>query len=426
MPDNDLITKCFAIPEAYFEAFKKKMAKLAATATRLGCGQVRWTKMGERMVGREELHHEGQGINHQRLIKMIDVMVDGDAPKLSGWIFIAKLEHLIELGEGKVIIHNPSEEKLPVAYASADYHNCDHCHKSLYRRDTFVLRNEASSEYKQVGRQCLRDFLGHVSPEQLARYFHVLDMAMTDDWSNREREHTGGGGMRWYEYVDLADVLATSIAIIRKFGWCSRRKARDSDNLIATSERVSSKMFDVKPAALYREIEVTEDDTNKAAAMIHWFEDTLTDDKCGDDDYLLNMRTLVGIGAMKHNHVGLAVSMVPFYDRATTPQEEYKASEHVGNIKQRLVLDDIEVTQVSWFEGNFGVTYRINMKQGNNALVWFTSSSDTQRQMKVGTKHTIKGTVKRHEEYKGHKRTILSRCVTIPTQEANSAEQQNA
>lgn len=84
-----------------------------------------------------------------------------------------------------------------------------------------------------------------------------------------------------------------------------------------------------------------------------------------------------------------------------------KASEYVGEIKERIEFE-AEVTGVYGTEGHYGHTDIVKFKDGDrNMFTWFASGyTDLER----GDRITIKGTVKKHDDFKGVKQTVLTRC----------------
>lgn len=101
------------------------------------------------------------------------------------------------------------------------------------------------------------------------------------------------------------------------------------------------------------------------------------------------------------------------FDLETIKKAEYKkqnnvkASEYVGKIKDKL---SVEVTLKFWvnFESQFGIqTLYSFVDNDNNIYVWKTANwLDLEKETKV----ILKGTVKDHNEYKGEKQTVLTRC----------------
>lgn len=389
------LSKVFVVPERLYPAFVKKVDRVVRVATRLGVGSITWVKMGERMTGPET-----------RQQKVFDIMICGTAPRLSGWTFVAKLEHLWEVSEDKIIIHNPSGLELPEHYQDATRFNCDQCHKALRRRDTFVVRNDDTADYRQVGRNCLRDFLGHDSPETIINYFQLLTSVMDDrffddDESADERERVGG--MREHYYFPLTTFLSVTQAMIREFGWCSRRMAAGSGK-IATADRVLDKLFDDQ----YRDVRATDEEVAKANFIIEWFANLdARAIKARDSDYLHNCMTLATIEMLKPHHAGLAASMVAFCLREEEQAREHSASQYVGEVGKREVFEDVEVLSKFSFDGGFGPVVGLVMRQGDNQLIWFASNG---AEVECGARLKIKGTIKRHEESRGYKRTVLTRC----------------
>jgi hypothetical protein len=94
-------------------------------------------------------------------------------------------------------------------------------------------------------------------------------------------------------------------------------------------------------------------------------------------------------------------------ERQKQREAEGKASEYVGEIKERIEFE-AEVTGVYGTEGYYGHTDIVKFKDAaNNQFTWFASDyTDLER----GDRISIKGTVKKHETYRDVKQTVLTRC----------------
>jgi hypothetical protein len=94
-------------------------------------------------------------------------------------------------------------------------------------------------------------------------------------------------------------------------------------------------------------------------------------------------------------------------ERQQQREVEDRASEYVGEVKDRFEFE-AEVLGVYGTEGFYGHTDIVKLKDvDGNLFTWFASDyTDLER----GDRITIKGTVKKHEEYRGVKQTILTRC----------------
>jgi len=110
-------------------------------------------------------------------------------------------------------------------------------------------------------------------------------------------------------------------------------------------------------------------------------------------------------------------------DRDENRAQENAASEWVGEVKERRELE-VEVLGVYGTDGVYGHTDIVKMKDlDGNLFTWFASDyTDLER----GDRLSITGTVKKHDEYKGTKQTVITRCryekfkVLTPTQAANA------
>ncbi len=94
-------------------------------------------------------------------------------------------------------------------------------------------------------------------------------------------------------------------------------------------------------------------------------------------------------------------------ERQKVRDAEGRASEYVGEVKERIEFE-AEVTGVYGTEGFYGHTDIVKFKDAaNNQFTWFASDYTD---LKRGDRMTIKGTVKKHEDYRDVKQTVLTRC----------------
>ena len=82
-------------------------------------------------------------------------------------------------------------------------------------------------------------------------------------------------------------------------------------------------------------------------------------------------------------------------------------SEYQHNIKDRVDLS-LMLLGYSYYDTQYGTTYIYRMcDKNNNEYIWKTSKF---LDVKNGDIINLKGTVKAHNEYKGTKQTVLTRC----------------
>jgi len=149
----------YKIKPANFPALEEKIEKLNRRATKLGCEPAVVTVIGSEMVKASRVMPGGRILKYEYEVKL--VTVTGDTPKLEGWSLIAKVEYV---SEERMMLCVPGES-CPEEFRTRGI-ECDHCKSKRQRKNVFVLRHD-DGRHVQVGRTCIKDFLGGVSPEQL-------------------------------------------------------------------------------------------------------------------------------------------------------------------------------------------------------------------------------------------------------------------
>ena len=381
----------FSIPEWRIPSFEHKIAQINRRAVKLGCPEITYTVAEPHIV--EITETDGS----KTKIKKCEVEIKGETPMLEGWSFVAKLQHI----DGVVILTSVPGVEVPTEYREADPTNCDHCHTKRQRNDTFVLHHETEG-YKQVGRNCLQDFLGGNDPKKVAAYCELLLQLAA---AAEAEEGFGGGG---WNYFGLLDVLARTSVAIREFGWTSRTKARDAiPPVMATADTVANS-YDTRGVKEENRIDkkITEKDLDDAEKAVEWAQSINP-----DNDYLYNVKTVANMGDIQGKLLGIACSILPAHRRTVQRElEDARAkadSNHFGTIKKRELFN-LTVTGVFTTEGYYGTTWIIRFIEGEGSqAVWFASKNP---ELEVGETYKIRGTVKKHDEYKGIKQTALTRC----------------
>jgi hypothetical protein len=437
----------YRVSETSLPWLQGKLDKLNARAKKLGCKPVTITRTGEEMM--VVCSNHGYGIDPDCTRPTYEVSpevyatnldkydrvgyrryflftIDFEPIRFSGWTFIGALDHLTGEDADTIVRCVPGQE-MPESFRSRGP-ICDHCGYSRRRHETFVVKHEDGT-YKTVGRQCLADFLGHVSPENLANMATwACDIA---NLFNSDHEGTGSGEVTIF---NLSDYLGWVAATIRVDGYfLSRKTAREQDRF-ATADKASGVMF-LKPRTRQDEEEKAKyrpcaDDAVTVDASLAWA-NALT----GDSDYESNVRVLARLSVLGHRHFGLAASIVGCYlrDKARKEEQELtrkttKPSEFVGEIGKRTNFT-LTVTTMKTMESDFGVTTLVKFVDADgNRLTWFASKGNPGNDVggdfinyEIGTTYEVKATVKKHSQHDAYgKETQLNR-VTILKVKAEAA-----
>ncbi len=159
----------------------------------------------------------------------------------------------------------------------------------------------------------------------------------------------------------------------------------------------------------WTENQPTEADCARAVEVLAWVAAS-TD----ASDYMHNLRVACALpSATKHE--GVIVSAVSAFERAAGREAIRKAektaaavSEYQGTVGERATFILTVLRKASW-STDFGTTIlHIMTDATGNVFSW--KSSGSADALDIGTTYAIKGTVKKHEEYKGTKQTQLTRC----------------
>lgn len=396
----------YRIIEVNLEHLKGRIEKLNKRARKLGCPEIQVSVTGEEFI---KVAFAGQPGNET--VKMLNVTVTGQAPVIAGWKFVATLQH----EETGTILRVVRGEEVPERYREADASICEHCNTVRRRKDTYIVKNVETGEYKQVGRTCLKDFTGHTNPEAIARWFDdVLDEL------DKLGEAGPGGFGEAPKYLELRTYLAHTAACIRLNGWLSRSKAREEERGWPTADAAAYYMVGYKHNCRItreeleevRKHQPTEEDFDMADKAIEWAKGTFPH-KQNLSDYEHNLNVVIHMDYLGYREQGIAASCVAVYQRELRRNEERQAQErvgtnssHVGEVGKRMNIK-VTVLDRRICESHFGTTSLHRMiDESGNILKWFASNCE----LEIGRTYQMKATVKKHDEFRGVKETLVTRC----------------
>jgi len=332
-----------------------------------------------------------------RFRQVADITVEGLAPVIGGWFFLAALERL---DNGLNVVTAAPGAEVPKQYRTQEP-NCDHCGTNRRRIYTFILRN-SEGEYKQVGKTCLQDFLRDTDPGVACAIFGLL--GQLEVWSNLDEDGDEDGPSRVYGYEALL-MLAATVSEIKANGWVSRSKALADEQ--PTADAVLQTLAE-------RKYIHSEKDIEKARSVLNWVSELKP-----RSDYEHNLRAILADGEecfVRSKHAGFACSAAQAYNNACARLEAKAASPsiHFGEVKKRYKGLTVRVTRVSYTSGMYGTTTILGMVLSTGEqLVWFASggvSGCKDEDALVGKTIKIDGTVKDHTEFRGIPQTRLTRC----------------
>lgn len=427
----------FVVPEWNMKDLTKKIKRQGKRAVELGCVPARIEILDtvetyyDRYTGRRD--DRGHEVIEKVVFDVSILRIVGEAPKLAGWTFAAKISVGDDEGAGNIIYRVPGfEGEIPQSFRTADPKRCDHCETQRRRSDVFILQHEDGT-WKQVGRTCLADFLGHVNPEGYAKYAETLASL-----SAIGGDIEGDKGFTSYledPKREMLSFLTVVAGIVKVKGWMSKSSANkinsaldpndyEARRAVPTSEHVHYYFSNPLSADAARDhrrfVEQIDDATGDAEAKLaeaalNWARAL---PETTSSDYLWNLRVLATQNSVASKNFAFAASLISSYQRTVAKDEEKKAereakpeSEWFGEVKKREVFT-LKVVFTKWIESYYGESTLVKFEDADgNAAMWFASNCPDE--IEKGATVKVKATVKAHESYKGQKQTKLTRVAVL-------------
>lgn len=408
----------YRIPATNFLRLEAEIAKMNKRADKLGCEPVKLTVL---RVVTEKRKDQALGFEYDFTIH--ECTVEGVAPKLADWTMVAAVEPVTN---GEMLMREVPGQTCPTEYRTTDL-RCDHCNAIRRRKAIYVMRH-ADHGHKQVGRNCLADFLRTTNPESLLAGAEYL-MDFSKMASDAEDEGWGMGGKRPERVVSTQQFVAVVSVVMRKLGWVPRSAAQhdyDGGGPEATASiawRICTQPEDMYTKEMIDRhgIAVEDGDVARAEAALCWAR------AIDSDNALSTYLHDLGVSCRQEYVVwktsGYVASVLNAHGRVLAKEAQEKAAVstapkvHVGTKGERQVFDNLTIVGTHPYSTDFGpkVLVRFNDESGN-VLVWRASGSP--EWVVIGRKLSVKATVKDHDEYKGVPQTILERAVPHGEQRA--------
>jgi hypothetical protein len=399
------MTDTFKIADYRFADFVKRFEKLNRKASKLSCD-----KAGYAVIGSVEIEASHNGKKY--LLPGKEVRVWGVAPQVAGHQLLARIEYLSD-SKSKLFHTVPGiDVKVDERFRDLDARVCEHCHVNRFRKDTFVVREVETGAQKQIGRNCLGDFLGGVSPEHIANVTSYINLF------DEVRDGNDGYSGYFVDKVDTIDVLKLTSAYIATYGWVPKSAASETQE--PTAYRVArhfggwAHLKEDEKVYLRKMGDLAEQPEHVQRAMetVEWVKNDLA--PRAKSDYEINLCTLVVNSLTESKHIGLVASAISAYQRATNQKVDYAVrkaatqnSTHIGTVGQKISDLEATITFVHCSAGTYGPVTIVKFLDNNgNLLTWFASGD---KDLEVGKRVKIAGTIKALKEYQGIAETQLTR-----------------
>lgn len=386
----------YMIHEDYIDRIRKKAARIQKKCSKYGC-DFSFVESGEEFVERAV---EGLKV----IDRFITVEAEGTA-RINGCRFVASVDHL---PEGN-IIRNATELAVPSRYYNCDA-TCEHCNRIRSRKQTFIVYNEAEDRFVQVGSGCLQDYTGGLNIEVATSFY---DMLFELDQSADNYSGT------IHNYYETDFILGYAYQIVKRFGYVSSQEfdggtkgkvidyynffngRADKFNAYVEDEAVKFNFNKNNSKEIYEQV----------FAVIKYVS-ALED----SSEYIHNIKVLAKKQYVTARELGYVVSMISCYNRHLR-DEESKAkreeqlkkdmeSTHIGNVGDRINVVVKSMDCISSWDNQYGTTFRYKIVDEDGNIYMWDSSNGIEFDKVV----SLKGTVKKHDVFRGVNQTWLTRC----------------
>lgn len=345
-------------------------------------------------------------------------IIASDALRMTGWRLSGVVSAEAFEADGTPVItiaDVPGESNRDLAIDDAML--CQHCNSRRYRTETFVLRHD-DGRVMQVGRQCIRDFLGHDPAALLAGLDAFRSLMLGED----ERESWGRAAPRTWS---VSDIIVAASRIVAAEGWyVSRAKVEQQDEdgtLVSTGSRVLNVLSPFNRKEQER-IDREYPANDKADALA-----TATIEALNSlnprNDWEYKLADYSNVATVTARHIGILASATILGLRSQEREQKAVAAKveraasgavdaYIGTVGAKVEVERAVVTFVREFEGNYGLTTLVKFDTEQGAVQWWKSGS---ADFEAGQTFALKGTVKGHEVDRFSQRptTTLTRCKVV-------------
>ena len=393
----------YEIPVENIEELRKKAARIQKKAVTHGC-KVVFEEVDE--IFKTDTTEDGKEITR----KYIVVEAEGEA-KAEGWVFAGTIEHT---KAGNILRSVCDEYKIPERYRDAEPY-CEHCNTRRYRKDTYVVFNEKTGEFKQVGKSCLKEYTCGLSIEMAALILRWLK-------SVEGYCYYSGSGCSYKVYWDVREISRYYVETIRKFGWASS-SSNYSTRMLAGDfyEADHPGRFTTKEFLRKMEDKAAQVDFDPAHVTDEYLDAALEWARSWDgheyNDYRENLKVIAQLDYCESKHLGYLASLYMAYEKdlerevkKLKRENERAKSDYIGEIKDRISCAVKTFKELTSWETDWGVTFLYEfITEDDNILIWKTGKwLDPEKEISA-----ITGTVKNHKEFRGAKQTELTRCKVV-------------
>jgi len=290
---------------------------------------------------------EGKG-EKEEIVKYFDITLQADEVKIEGYLILASLNHTYA-GSGN-IIKTLSDKEIPVTYKTIDG-NCDHCGTNRRRKETVLLEDE-NGKIIQVGKSCLKDFLGMDINDKMM-YMEFLHMFEYDENSLDEINPKNADSYKFEKYINTIGLLNIANEVIKHFGYVKTVDEFERESTKAKSLKLYNQMdcnrWISEEIDIHNKVSVKGYEDIEVLEALQWIQA-----QENNNSYINNLQILCKSEYVNYRETGILCSLMTCYykskerenNKAVKEESEKKIkeainNEYFGNVGDKIQLDVI-------------------------------------------------------------------------------------
>lgn len=430
-----MITKTYMIPEENIENLEKKFSIAARKIRKISPElEPTMTKSDHTIVLVRKIELRPCDCRSESTIKKVPYEARRVELKIpdevvfaeNNWAFGGSVEPSGVDGKNFVNVNLSGKDLgfiVPSKYFTTNSCTCDYCKTNRKRNKTYLVVNQETGEWKQLGKECLKLFVTGIDVDAIATFESFIKEA--EDAANPSDEFFYNRRVR---FVEVQRALELAQAATKMFGFVATRDNAGDRNVFSTKNIVQAKILkEMGCSSDLLNIDNTEREkinlaVAKLTAYLTTAEESISNDiidlretvtEFPDEPYYNNLKTVLANEYVPLDKLGLLVSApkaISRYYELKKMQEEKeklaKSSNYIGEIGEKISVNFISGREVACCETQFGILHIYEFKDVNgNTVIWKTSSGKD-----IPENGVITGTVKAHEEYDGIRQTVILRA----------------
>ena len=288
------------------------------------------------------------------------------------------------------------------------YHNtsmyCEHCSSNRGRTSVIIIRDLDTNTIKQVGKTCIKKYLGN-GFRLLGNLLLTIDDILEDDYSDEYYSIA-------CNYVNLNKYLYCCMKSIKDRGYIKKYTVDDNGNDVMTTAHDAMILYD----------SVHDIDSVEVEKAIQVYKEFVLS-KGDNSDFTHNVLTLLSNSYIEREYINMVAFVPTFLLNKYRFEAEKKASKsklsnkYIGNVGDK-VSAKVRLIHYKYYETHFTYRGETNclytfIDNEGSLIQWNTQKSigyDLDRAIENKTQFTITGTVKACKEFKNRFYTVLTRC----------------